>query len=340
MSAATEEFIRRKLARRGQTIDAAGNVTSTKPAVDAESSADGDGLGQESDIAKDDAALTPQPAAVAPTTQPRDWEAEYLRLQQDHQALQGRLAPVQRDVESFRVLADANRSELDRYRNTADSELSDLRRQLSEATTRRKAESIQEQIDELLDEDDRANLDPAVIKALSKIAGGLFASQKTPDTTAAVEAALATRELKNVDAHRRSLMADTARPVSKLYSLANDPTFIDYCQEHPEVDLAISSLLSASDKAAVDKLARVADRLISGFEAGKVPPAKQPDRAPDPRGGTDLLRNAMQRTPTKLSEEELRKLANEHKYLTRTRDPKHNGRKSDIMKILDQHSRM
>ena len=297
MSTAAAEAIKRKMERRGLELDPATNEWVPKAGANGE-----------------------QPAQEPEQNEPEaqdgtDWKAEHDKVQQQLNALMGRVAPAQRDADTFRNLYETSAREKQELADRMNS----LQAQLDEARTAGQRKSIEAQIEDLLDDDDRDAVDPAVLKIMGKLTAGLFSKQNASDPTTAIEQALAQREQKATEAYRRGLMADPDRGVSRIVSLSQDAGFMTYVSEHPELDITINSFLTASDKAAIDRYAKATDRLLAAYEDSRKAP-KPAARASDPKG-SQTLAAALERQPRqRLSEEEVRKLTAEHKMHVRNRN--------------------
>jgi hypothetical protein len=301
---AAAEAIKRKMERRGLVLDANTNewVAKDQP------------VGEAQGVENTSAPVEPEQAAVSdqPTV---DWKAEHDKIQQQMNALMGRVAPAQRDADTFRNLYETSARE---KQELAD-QMNALRSQLEDAKTVRERKSIEAQIEDLLDDDDRDSVDPAVLKIMGKLTAGLFSKQMSSDPTATVEQVLAQREQKATEAHRRGLMADPDRGVSRIVALSQDAAFLTYVTDHPELDITINSFLTATDKAAIDRYAKATDRLLAAYEDSRKAPS-QAARASDPKG-SQTLAAALERQPQrKLSEEEARRLANTYKMHVRNGD--------------------
>ena len=270
-----------------------------------------------------------------PAPQDNEWKNRFEKLEADHKALLGRMAPAQRDADTFRSLYETSSQELSRTREELSTQLNDLTAQLNAAQTAKQQRSIQEEIDALLDDDDKQNVDPAVLAVIRKVAGASF-SKRAPevDHRAIVQRELAEREHQSAESYRRGLLNDPAREVGNISKWSQDPEFLDYCLEHPEVDTTIENFLKASSTANIDRFAKATDRLITAYKATKSAPVVT--RVADPKGSPSVLQQALSRTASvKLTEAEARKLANEYKQLIRNRDPVSRRRADEIMAQLD-----
>lgn len=306
MSTVAAEAIKRKMERRGLVLDPATNEWVPKSGAPSDEQP-----GDKPEQLQTEYVEKQEPAAQDST----DWKAEHDKLQQQMNALLGRVAPAQRDADTFRNLYETSARE---KQELADR-MNTLQAQLDEARTTGQRKSIEAQIEDLLDEEDREAIDPAVLKVMGKLTAGLFSKQNASDPTSTIEQVLAQREQKTTEAYRRGLMADPDRGVSRIVSLSQDAGFMTYVAEHPELDITINSFLTAGDKAAIDRYAKATDRLLAAYEDSRKAP-KQATRASDPKG-SQTLTEALERQPkAKLSEEEVRKLTAEHKMHVRNRN--------------------
>jgi hypothetical protein len=319
-----------KLARRGLQYDEHGEIIPIKKDDAA------------TDKVADDATNTP--AVTAPTHTPaadtKDYKAEFERLQADFQALQGRVAPAQRDADTFKGLYETSSRELQAAREAKDAEMADLRRQLDEATTARERKSIEAEIDELISDEDKAAIDPSVI-ALMRKTMSKFAARPAPaavDHDAIVARALAERDKKTVDAHRNKILADTNTEIGKLKALSLDPEFNAHCEENPEVDMTLTHFLGATTTADIDRYARAANRLISAYRTGKAPAADTRTADPKSAGGS-VLQSALARTAAvKMSEQQYRQKMSKFKQLIRNKTPESKAAAAKLMAEIEANT--
>lgn len=287
------------------------------------------------------AAADQTPASPASTpSQDADLLARFEKLQSDHNALLGRLAPAQRDADTFRGLYETVSKDLSTTRETLSAQLNDLTSQLNEATSARQAKDIQAQIDELLDDEDRDTVDPSVLKVIKKIAAsGAFSKPAAPafDHRAEVARILAEKESQTVESYRNGLLNDSSTEVGKIRQLSEDQAFIAYCTEHPEVDVTIVNLFNAKTTADIDKYAKASNRLISAYRTGKAPAET---RAPDPKGSSSsVLSQALARSAAPgLTEAQMRQKTQEFKMLIRTNTPESKKKAALLMAELDAQS--
>jgi hypothetical protein len=322
-----------KLARRGlQTNPETGEIEPIRAAEPDEGSED----------ATQNVAATPTPAST-PTPTPAagddDLRVMFRKLQEDHEALKGRLAPAQRDADTYRGLYETSSRELNAARNSTQDELAGLRQQLEEATTARERKSIEAEIEELISDEDRAAIDPSVLAVIRKVVGKFGGTKAAPsvDHNVLVEKALAERERKTIDAHRNRMLADQNTEIGKLKALSQDADFNAYCEENPEVDMTLTHFLHASTTADIDRYARAANRLISAYRTGKTP---KEERAADPKSaGGSVLQTALARTAAgKMSEEQLRAKTREFKQLIRNNDPESKAKAKKLMEEIDANT--
>jgi hypothetical protein len=317
-----------KLARRGLKYNDAGDIV---PIED----------GQEPAAQTQTQEPAAQTQTQEPAAQPQDntdYKSEFEKLKADFQALQGRLAPSQRDADTFRGLYETSSRELEAERIASQAKLDKLQQELAEATSARERKSIEAEIEDLLDDEDRATVDPSVLAVIKKVAGKFSAPKpQTFDADAEVEKALAAREKKNVDTHRNRLLADANTELGKLKTLAQDPEFNAYCEENPEVDMTLTHFLHASTTADIDRYAKAANRLISAYRTGKAP---ADSRVADPKSAsTSVLQSALARTAAaKMSEEQLRAKTREFKQLIRNNTPESKAKAKLLMAEIEANT--
>lgn len=330
MTSFAQQRASEKLARRGLRYNEAGDIEAIpKDEVATDNVAD--------DATNTPAAATPTPTPAADT---KDYRAEYEKLQADFQALQGRVAPAQRDADTFKGLYETSSRELQVAREAKETEMADLRRQLEEATTARERKSIEAEIEELISDEDKAAIDPSVLALMRKVAGKFAGGKPSTevDHDALVARALADRDKKTVDAHRNRMLADVNTELGKLKALSQDAEFNAYCEENPEVDMTLTHFLHASTTADIDRYARAANRLISAYRTGKTPAADT--RAADPKSaGGSVLQSALARTAAvKMSEEQVRQKTNEFKQLIRNKTPESKAKAAVLMAEIEANT--
>jgi hypothetical protein len=317
-----------KLARRGLRYDDNGEIVPLEK----------DATNNVADDTTITQAAASEPAAQQSDT--KDYKAEFEKLQADFQALQGRVAPAQRDADTFKGLYETSSRELQAAREAKDAEMAELRRQLDEATTARERKSIEAEIDELISDEDKAAIDPSVL-ALVRKTMTKFAARPSPaavDHDAIVARALAERDKKTVDAHRNKILADANTEIGKLKALSTDPEFNAYCEDNPEVDMTLTSFLHASTTADIDRYARAANRLISAYRTGKAPAADTRTADPKSAGGS-VLQSALARTAAgKMSEEQVRQKLAEFKQLIRNKTPDSKAKADRLMAEIEANT--
>src|SRR5690606_30635030 len=131
------------------------------------------------------------------------------------------------------------------------------------------ARNTQLSVEEILDEDERADIDPVVLKAFTKIANHV-AQQRIPKIDARAEAlrAIQERDEQRVREYREHVLLDPARGLHSMDVLSRDPKFIEWAQsEDVDLDSTLNSLLRAKTEKDVDRYAKIASRKISQFHA-------------------------------------------------------------------------
>lgn len=223
-------------------------------------------------------------------------EIEVLRAQLDQanqtlSALQGRLTPAQQALEAERAEARTLRLRLEQQDRSRQEEIAKLQQELE-------ARNSQLNIEDILDEDERADIDPTVLKAFTKIADHV-AQRRIPKTDARAEAlrALQERDEQRVKDYREQILLDPTRGLHNLDVLSRDHKFVEWAQsEDVDLDSTLNSLLRAKTEKDVDRYAKIASRKISQFHA-QSKAGSSPNRPADaqPRLSAGLRRGGGQR---------------------------------------------
>lgn len=255
-----------------------------------------------------------------------DLRQQVRALTQQLSAMQGRVAPAQQDLEDLRRVASTQRQQLDSERQSYESQINELRAQLE----KRQLEEIDPA--DFLSEDERADLDPQVLKALTKMAGGLV-QRMTPkvDIRSETLRILQEQEQNRIKQHRQKVLTDSKYGLQKLSTLANDPRFLAWAQKDDnEVDSAVNSLLSATSTEEIDRYARILQRKLTRYQEEQKDPASRRNNPASPR---NTLAAGMRRSAgKKLTDSEMQQKLQEARRLARS--PKQSDRDA-AQKILD-----
>ena len=226
--------------------------------------------------------------------QPSEVEVLRARLEQANQtlsALQGRLTPAQQALEAERAEARTLRLRLEQQERARQEEIAKLQQELE-------ARNSQLNIEDILDEDERADIDPTVLKAFTKIADHV-AQRRIPKIDARAEAlrAIQERDEQRVKDYREQILLDPTRGLHNLDVLSRDHKFVEWAQtEDVDLDSTLNSLLRAKTEKDVDRYAKIASRKISQFHA-QSKAGSSPNRPADaqPRLSAGLRRGGGQR---------------------------------------------
>lgn len=243
-----------------------------------------------------------------PVAQPPDYAQEVIKLKQDLAALQGRVAPAQRDLETYRQLT----VEL-QQRNEQ------LEQQLKQKPQELKLEDVltPEEIDEL---------DPMVLGAMAKIAS---AQRQNVDVNSAVNHVLAQRQEEELRAYREQALL--SRELSDIVELKADPRFVEWAnQDDNDVESVVTMLLGAGTKSAIDKYARILKRRVDSYrESIGAPRASKP--ASD---ATTALAAGMRRGQTSVSATEMQTRLAQARRLMRSRSAADRAKATQILNSL------
>lgn len=179
--------------------------------------------------------------------------AELARVRQELTAAQGRTAPVQRDLETYRQLT----AELQRTVEAKDAELRAVG-EVKKAPSMNPADYLsQEEIDDL---------DPTVLNTMVKLADAMVQRRTgTESIEVEVRKVLDKQQQRELREYREQALL--SRDLSDIVQLKNDPRFIEWAeQDDNEVESTVTMLLNASTKPAIDKYARLLKRKVDSYK--------------------------------------------------------------------------
>lgn len=251
---------------------------------------------------------------------------EIRQLREQLGALQGRLTPAQQDLEDLRRVATTQRQQLDTQRQAYEDQINELRAQLE----KRELDEIDPT--EFLSDDERADIDPAVLKALGKMAGGL-AKRMAPkvDARGAALQVIQEQEQNRIKQYRNKVLTDPSRGLHRLSHLAQDQKFLAWTQKDDnDVDSAVRSLLAADSTEEIDRYARILQRKLSRYQEEQKDPASRRNNPADAR---TRLSTGMRRSPgKKLTDSEVQEKLAEARRLSRSPRP---ADRAAAQKLLD-----
>ena len=290
MPTAAELAAERQAAKmRRSGLDPEGN-----PLEDESGLQEGEEIEQEPTSGSDDE-IEQEPAGAG--TGGSDDEVERLRqeLQQTREefsSLRGRLAPTQQDLEHYRQETRRLQIQLQAREAEREREIEELRKQLEER-------SAKLDVNDLLTEEERADLDPALLNTVVKLADEI-AKRRAPKVDVKAEAlrALEERDQQRVRQYRDQVLVDPGRGLHQLHALSTDPRFIAWTKEDDnDLESTLNSLLSARSTEEVDRYARIASRKIAQFNAqSKAPTGARKDK-PAGADANTRLHSGMRRQP-------------------------------------------
>lgn len=240
-------------------------------------------------------------------TAPPAKSAREIELEAQLAALHGRVAPSQQQADEYRRMLTTEQDARRMETKQRDDEIKALRESLEERNT-----SIN--IEEILSEEERADLDPTMLKTIAKLADAI-AKKRAPkvDTRAETLRILAERDAQNVVDYRQRVLTDPTRGLHQLGTLAYDPAFVAWSEdEDNDVNSVVTSLLNAKSTEEVDRYARIVAKRITKFKEHKNVPQQQTDTRP--ALGTHMRREAAQ----KLTEEQVNQKLAQAKQLARS----------------------
>lgn len=246
--------------------------------------------------------------------------AEIAELRRQMAALQGRVAPAQRDAEDFKRLWQSEQQARTLERQQLQERIETLEQQ-------NQARQEQLSIDSLLTEEEKRDIDPLVLQAITKIASAAAKSQiPKVDAKASVLEVLEQRERDRVVMHRANVLNDPTRGLHHLAQLAYDPAFIAWSQEDEnDVDSVVSSLMNAKSTEEVDRYAKIVSKRIATFRAK----SQQPQDA-----RTNLGQHMRRGEAPRMTQAEMTAKLNEAKQLSRSSSPADRARAKAIFDSL------
>lgn len=251
---------------------------------------------------------------------------EIAALRQQLSALQGRVVPAQRDADDFRRLLQGEQLRNQQLQADRDREVQELRAQLD-------AKNSQISLEEVLSEEEREGLDPAMLQVVLKLADAV-ALKRAPKVNGRAEAlaVIEEREQQRVVEHRNKVLTDPARGLHQLSDLAYDQKFVDWCKEDDnEVDSVLQSLLNAKSTEEIDRYARIVSRKIAKFKEG----TKASRRDTPNADARTRLTEGMRRNPKpKLTPAEADAKFAEAKRLSRSSNPADRAKAQAILTDL------
>lgn len=236
---------------------------------------------------------------------------ELQETQERFDALHGRLAPAQQDLDHYRSETRRLQLQLNEAQGAQNQEIEDLRRQLEERDS-------QLNVEELLTEDERRDLDPALINVVTKLADAV-ARRRAPKIDARAEAlrAIQEHEKQQVDRYRQQVLTDPGRGLNTLPQLSQDSRFLAWTREDDnDIDSVLNSLLNAQSTEEVDRYARIASRKIANYRSRST---TRNDKKPAGSDANTRLRTGMRReSGARLSDRERNEKLAEAQRLARS----------------------
>lgn len=275
-------------------------------------------------------AVNEQPPELVENTAPQGQDNELLerinQLESQLSAMRGRVIPEQKR-------AAAMENTIAMMERQHKSQMDALQAQLDDATRRLEEQNVNSfSIDDLLSEEERETMDPSQLAIVTKVAAAA-AKRFAPkvDVDSRVRSLLEQDRISQIADYRDHYLNDPKQQVYQLRVLKDDPKFIDWIDNNPDVRFATSALLDARSTSEIDRSVKALNRRIGDFfEEVKRPKTNHNQK-------TDVatsLETAMRRGPQEKSEnqqrEDLAKMSRRLKELSRTS----RGRASSEAKAL------
>lgn len=261
MSANAEELAERSAARMERKLAKEGGGYVPAMVQDARDGFEGNDEGDDNAL---DIDLSGSGDSTPNERQGGDSEAARLRaemdqLRQELAAAQGRSAPVQRDLETYRTLTVELQRNLDQQRQQYEERLQSLQEQ---------AAARDEEFDpaEVLSQEELDDFDPQVLKSMTKLADAL-ARRRMPQINIEEEVRrLAEKQAQEeLKVYREQVLI--SKDLSDIVHLKSDPKFLEWVeQDDNEIESTVAMLLNATTKGAIDKYARILKGKINRFK--------------------------------------------------------------------------
>src|SRR5699024_6843877 len=221
-------------------------------------------------------------------------QMEIEKTRQQIEALQGRVAPAQRQAEEFRTMYESAEQRAKREREQFESQINELREQL---------ESNMDPT-EFLSEDERMLFDDEQLNVMGKLVNETV-KRRTPkiDVAAAARQALEEQAKQQVAQYREASLNDSRRSLGSLQILANDSTFVSWVNENDDsFDPLVRSFLAASSEREVDRYAKAIEKRIAKFNEHRNSSSRSKGRKNDAKTSLD---RAEQHRPSTLTDNEV-----------------------------------
>lgn len=255
--------------------------------------------------------LPPEDEAEFEEAQPDDDIVTELRQQLEHtqqqlSAMQGRVAPTQRQAEEFRSLYESEAARRKAESEHLQAQIENLREELESRTDVR----------DILSEDEQMMFDDGQLDAIQKLVDSTV-KRRVPkiDVDEAARNALKERAVENAANRRNEMLNDPRRAIGSLTVLAGDDKFASWIHENDDsFDLLVRSFVAATSEAEVDRLGKAIEKRIVKYNETRNA-KRDTGRKTDAKTS---LHKAAQRRPRSATDEEIHAKLAEAKRLARS----------------------
>lgn len=250
-----------------------------------------------------------------------DYRARAQELERQLAATQGRVAPSQQQAQEYRDLWDQERAKNAQLQRENQERIDALQQQLDERNNHFSVEDV-------LTEDERADIDPSVLNTVVKLADALV-QRRLPkvDVRAETLKTLEEREHNRVNEYRARVLTDPGRGLHQLSALSEDPAFLAWIREDDnDMDSVVNSLLQARSTEEVDRYSKIVAKRIVKFK-------ERANRNPDGRTTSGL--NMRRQPKAKVTQAELEAKAKEIKRLSRSHRQSDRDRAQQLINELN-----
>ena len=262
-----------------------------------------------------------------PTVDPNEELLARIRqLESQLSAMSGRVIPEQKR-------ADALQNTVNMLERQYKSQIDALQERLDDATRRLEEQNVKNfSVDDLLTEEEKETMDPSQLAIVTKVAAAA-AKRFAPsmDVDSKIKSFLEQDRELQASLYRDRLLSDPKQKVSQLMTLKDDPEFMTWVDQNPDMRFAVSALLTSKTTSDIDSSAQALNKRIEDFYKEVKRPRHNQSQKTD---ATTSLEAAMRRGPQERTEnqqrEDLAQMSRRLKELSRTS----RGRNSDEARAL------
>ena len=263
---------------------------------------------------------------------------EQLRAEQHARAtIQGRLAPTQQDLANMRLVLEQREAEA----AEKDARLAEMEARLATTSQQEANNRVREAILSELSEEERDAYDDQFLDLVGRLATVAARNIQQPvDVKAEVASALRQQEDERLQDYRGQVITEPGTRLSQLREISNDPTFIAWLDERPELNFHLTGMVNARTRRDINKFAKASERHLQDYfdhiAKGEQSPTPPPSRSADPTPSNASLERAMDRRQSgPRTQEEENKIIAQINELSRSRNPADREQARHLIDKLD-----